>query len=237
MTATKNRRTFVKLAASIAAVGAVTARGGGEALAWPGGQPSHFVLVHGAWHGAWCWYKVKTLLEAAGQQVTVIDLPAHGVDQTPPGEVTLDAYRDRVVQVLDAQSAPVVLVGHSMGGIAISAAAEVRPAKVARLAYVSAFLLQNGQKMLDVALNDLDSLVVPSVQFQPPVADIKREAVREIFYAECSDADVTLASALLRPTPMAPLDQALTVSAANFGSVRRFYLSCTQDRAITPAAQ
>ncbi|WP_461056300.1 alpha/beta fold hydrolase [Spirosoma arcticum] len=51
-----------------------------------------FVLVHGAWHGAWCWKKVTPLLEANGNRVLVPDLPGHGVDKTPPATVTLDDY-------------------------------------------------------------------------------------------------------------------------------------------------
>ena len=51
-----------------------------------------FVLIHGAWHGAWCWEKVVPLLKEAGHQVHTIDLPGLGEDQTPISEVTLDAY-------------------------------------------------------------------------------------------------------------------------------------------------
>lgn len=239
MATTRTRRTFVKLAASVAAAGVVTARGQGEALAWPGGQPAHFVLVHGAWHGAWCWYKVKTLLEAAGQQVTVIDLPGLGVDTTPPLEVSLASFQARIVEVLDAQTEPVVLVGHSMGGIAISAAAEARPAKIARLVYLSAFLLRSGESMFQVASADAGSLTLPNLLVDPVagVIDIQRDAIRPIFYAECPDADVTLASSLLRPTPLGPIGEPLAVSAASFGSVRRFYIACSDDKAISPAAQ
>ena len=74
---------------------------------------STFVLVHGAWHGAWCWEKVVPLLEGAGHEVVTLDLPGHGEDGTPALEVTMESYTDRVVGALDARSEPVVLVGHS----------------------------------------------------------------------------------------------------------------------------
>ena len=78
-----------------------------------------FVLIHGAWHGGWCWRKVVPHLEAAGHTVIAPDLPSHGDDPTPAAEVTLDDYVRRVCEILDAQDEPVVLVGHSMGGLLV----------------------------------------------------------------------------------------------------------------------
>lgn len=71
-----------------------------------------FVLIHGAWHGGWCWDKVVPLLEQAGHVAVAPDLPSHGADRTPVAEVTLDAYVARVCEILDAQPEPVVLLGH-----------------------------------------------------------------------------------------------------------------------------
>ena len=88
-----------------------------------------YVLVHGAWHGAWCWFKVIPLLEKRGHKVVALDLPSHGRDKTPTSSVTLQSYADRVCQTLDECSEPVVLVGHSMGGVVITQAAEQRPKK------------------------------------------------------------------------------------------------------------
>jgi pimeloyl-ACP methyl ester carboxylesterase len=64
-------------------------------LLLPGGAgaaPPPFVLVHGAWHGARAWYRVRALLEAAGHPVTVPHLPSHGIDRAAPAGVTLDDY-------------------------------------------------------------------------------------------------------------------------------------------------
>jgi pimeloyl-ACP methyl ester carboxylesterase len=79
---------------------------------------STYVLIHGAWHGAWCWGKVVPLLQEKGHRVYTIDLPSHGADQTPVAQVSLKAYTDRVCEVLDGLDEPAILVGHSMGGIA-----------------------------------------------------------------------------------------------------------------------
>ena len=85
---------------------------------------THFVLVHGAWHGAWCWEKVAPLLEARGHAVHAIDLPGHGDDPQPPGTVGWDDYMKRMGEALAACAEPPVLVGHSLGGAVITGAAD-----------------------------------------------------------------------------------------------------------------
>jgi pimeloyl-ACP methyl ester carboxylesterase len=124
---------------------------------------SVYVLIHGAWHGGWCWDKVVPLLEKEGHKVEAPDLPGHGNDKTPIPEISLQAYADRVCEVLDAQSEPVILVGHSMGGGVISQAAEYRPEKVKTLVYLAAFLLRNGESLLQVFMGDTDSLLLPNL--------------------------------------------------------------------------
>ena len=74
---------------------------------------STFVLIHGARHGGWCWYKVVPLLEKRGHTVLAPDLPSHGRDKTSISDVSLQTYVDGVCQILDAQREPVILVGHS----------------------------------------------------------------------------------------------------------------------------
>ena len=73
----------------------------------------NFVLVHGAWHGPWCWEKLAPLLRAEGHQVTAVDLQSG----TPLEQRNLASYVKRVTDALDAQSSPAVLVGHSSGGV------------------------------------------------------------------------------------------------------------------------
>jgi pimeloyl-ACP methyl ester carboxylesterase len=88
-----------------------------------------YVLVHGSWLGKFCWTEVVTLLEMKGHTALTIDLPAHGDDLTPPDNTSLDSYRDVVVGLI-GDLRDVILVGHSMAGVVISAVAEAIPDRI-----------------------------------------------------------------------------------------------------------
>jgi pimeloyl-ACP methyl ester carboxylesterase len=200
---------------------------------------SVYILVHGAWHGSWCWDKIAPFLEKVGHQVQAPDLPGHGDDKTPIAEISLKAYADRVCDILDTQPEPVILVGHSMGGVVVTQAAEYRPDKVKILIYVAAFLLKNGEFLLQYAEQDKDSMVLPNLIMaqDQSFATLKEEAVREVFYGDCSDEDIEKAKSLLVPQAVAPLATPVKTSQDNFGSLPRIYISCSRDRAISPPIQ
>jgi pimeloyl-ACP methyl ester carboxylesterase len=200
---------------------------------------SVYVLIHGAWHGRWCWDKVVPLLEREGHKVIAPDLPGHGNDKTPISEISLQAYADRVCEVLDAQSEPVILVGHSMGGVVITQVAEHRPEKIKKLVYLTAFLLQNGEFLLQYAEPDKDALVLPNLVMaeDQSSATVKEDALREVFYGDCSEEDVTAAKSLLVPQAAAPFATPVNTTANNFGRIPRVYIACNRDRAISPSIQ
>src|SRR5258708_26771291 len=103
---------------------------------------STYLLIHGAWHGAWCWRNVIPQLTWTGHTVIAPDLPGHGDDLTPLACVTLESYVQAVTNLLDALplEEQVILVGHSFGGIVISQVAEERPERIQCLVYLSALL-------------------------------------------------------------------------------------------------
>jgi pimeloyl-ACP methyl ester carboxylesterase len=200
---------------------------------------STFVLVHGAWHGRWAWDKVVPLLEEAGHKVEAPDLPGLGDDETPVREVSLQSYADRVCQVIDRQSEPVILVGHSMGGIVISQAAEQCPEKIEMLVYLSGFLLPSGTSLVELSQSDTDSIATQNlvVNEAEGVVMVREEAIREAFYGDCSEEDVVWAKARLMPQPLAPLVTPVRTTKENFGRIPRVYIECLRDRGITPSTQ
>ena len=198
-----------------------------------------FVLVHGAWHGAWCWFKVIPLLEKRGHTVIAVDLPSHGTDRTPTRDVSLELYAERVCRVLDACREPVMLVGHSMGGLVISRAAELRPAKIGKLVYVAAFLLPGGGTILEATSTEANARAMADLVINEDgsAAALKPESIRHLFYADCEDSDVVLARTLLVPQALAVSVTPLSTTDENWGRVPRFYIECTHDSAIPIEAQ
>jgi pimeloyl-ACP methyl ester carboxylesterase len=197
-----------------------------------------FVLIAGSWHGAWCWRKIVPLLEAHGHRVLTPELPATGTDQADPAGITLEGWARLVADIVSAE-APAVLVGHSRGGVIISRAAELAPAAVQRLVYVSGYLLPAGGTVAEAARSDRDSLVPPNMI--PAVGGVtcrlRDSVIREALFGQCTDEDYEYARARLSAEPLKPLVTPLKVTEQGFGRVSRAYLECAQDRTVTLAAQ
>jgi len=200
---------------------------------------STFVLIHGAAHGGWCWYKVVAALEKHGHTVLAPDLPGHGKDKTPVADVTLQRYVDSVCNLLDAQREPVILVGHSMGGGIITQVAEERPERIQWLVYLAGALPKNGQSMLERFKNDTESASLSNFVVAPDQisATFREEGIRKAFYEDCSDEDIALAKLLLGPQAMEPITVPVKTSEAKWGRVPRAYIECLRDRALTPLFQ
>ena len=193
-----------------------------------------FLLVHGACTGGWCWEKVVPLLEAAGHRVCAPDLPGLGSDQTPPAHVTLADNVDKLARLLDKIDEPVVLVGHSLGGITISQLAEARRRKIRTLVYLCALLPTPGKSGKDMTALEPDTLFRLSRQISPDglTYTFARDKLPVLFYADVSPEDRYRALQRLRPQPLAIPTTPVTLTEERFGSVPRVYIECTHDTAI-----
>ncbi len=201
-------------------------------------QTPTFILIHGAWHGAWCWHKLIPLLEAGGARVIAPDLPSMGADNSSAESVTLDSWA-RFVAGLVEREQDCRLVGHSRAGVIISRAAELAPRHIGQLVYLSAYLLRAGDRVAAEARRDSGSLIAANmIPSRSGVTCALRPGIlREAFYGDCTDEDFALAAARLSPEPLKPLATALRVTDAAFGSVPRHYIETTRDRAVSLDAQ
>ncbi|MCF1752314.1 alpha/beta fold hydrolase [Mariniradius sediminis] len=208
-----------------------------------------YLLVHGAWHGAWCWDKIVPLMEAKGYRVVAIDLPSHGADTTDASTVTFDDYVSKVTETAHRLEGKIILVGHSMGGTVISQAGEVLgKEKVDKLVYLDAFLPRDGESVSSLARMIESSLPVDSTRltigaglivgadgktstFKPEIADI-------LFYNDCSQADREFAHERLSRQAFAPLGTPVSVSDGVYGAIPKYYILCTEskdlDKSILP---
>jgi pimeloyl-ACP methyl ester carboxylesterase len=204
---------------------------------------STYVLIHGSWHGAWCWERVIPRLEAAGHRVVAPDLPGHGDNPAPLSAITLESLVAAVVEALEAEPDPAILVGHSFGGVMISRAAELRPEKVSLLVYVAAFLPRNGQSLFEIIRsNDSDrsgNLVYPNLVIDEAAGSVtvRDEVLREAFFHDCPDEDARWAIARLVPEALAPRRAPVSLSAERFGRLPRVYIETLQDRANPASLQ
>jgi pimeloyl-ACP methyl ester carboxylesterase len=112
------------------------------------------LFIHGGSHGAWCWQPVIDVLEqdrSDGTRNVAFDLPGCGADPTPRDQVNLQAQVDRVLAVMDRTAdTEVALVGHSIAGWLLAEVAARRPARVTRVHYIAAVVLEPGQRGIDV---------------------------------------------------------------------------------------
>jgi len=197
--------------------------------------PKTFVLVHGAFQAAYAWDGVKDELIRQGHNVIVIELAGHGKDNTAPSAITMDTYRDAVLASIAKTDGKIILVGHSLGGMVISAVAESAPTKIERLIYLAAFVPKNGQQLLEIAKEDkqgeLAPLLVPSAdQLTLSIADISK--IPDIF---CAEGTAEIKKKLIdnyRPDPAIPFINPLTLTAANFGNATKSYIRTANDRAL-----
>jgi pimeloyl-ACP methyl ester carboxylesterase len=196
---------------------------------------TQFLLVHGAFHGAWCWQKLVAELEKRGHRAKAIDLPGQGEDQTPLKEVTLDTMVDKIIAEMADLPGKVVLLGHSLGGIPITVTGEKVPDRIKALVYLSAFLPRDGEALLDIENRNPKPVVPVSMTFDAEriSGTIMADKVRDIFYHDCSDTDIADAKARLRPQALAALMTKVHMTPERFGRIPRVYVECTEDRALS----
>jgi len=198
-----------------------------------------YVLVHGAWQAPYVWDAVQSELIKKGHKVIVVELPGHGSDQTPTHTLSLDVYRDKVIEAVSKADRKVILVGHSMGGMVITHMAEKIPTKISKLVYIGAFLPASGQALTDLAFSDPDSklgpLLIPSAD--QLTLDVKRDSLTSLFINDGLQADKERVLANYRAEPAIPFSNKVTLTESNFGAVEKVYIKTLQDVVISPGLQ
>ena len=267
------RRNFLSSTSSALAATLIPA---GVALAQPTARKAATVVfVHGAWHGAWCFSPVIQYLAAAGVQTLAIDLPGHGTDaafpagyfETPQNLVkltqaasplavlTADDYQKHVTAMIAGLvakgSGPVVLVGHSLGGVTLNRIGEASPQLIRRLVYLTAlnpvskpsagdyFSQSAMQTSKALPLFIGDPAKTGAIRFNHRSDDAGfKAASKTAFYADVADDKFAAVAHLLTPDePAAVFGANATVTAARWGRVPRTYIRCSEDQAIPLAAQ
>ncbi len=197
------------------------------------------VLVHGAWMGAWCWDGVIEALAERGIRASAVELAGHGLRSDVAAPDSLDVYAEDVVRALSSHGRPVALVGHSLGGLVASRAAELAPELVRSLSYVSAFLLPEGASFSAACAGLEGSMMTDNLAYSP---DQSRVGVHESALHQALAHDLS-AEAFAASVPKlvleatGPLTTPLDISRPRWGRIPRYFIECTEDRAIPLALQ
>lgn len=200
-------------------------------------HPATFLLVHGAWHGAWCWKKLTPLLESAGHRVltctqTGLAERSHLLSNT----ITLDTFVQDVVNLIRWEELNnLILVGHSFGGNAISGAADQVPGAIRHLVYLDALVLQNGQSPFSVVPKEVADhrrklAMESSGGLSMPVPDASVFGVND-------PADKAWLHARLTPHPVSVYEDTLTLSAAPGNGLPATYIAVTPHYAPTTSSR
>lgn len=233
-----------------------------------------FVLVHGGWHNHSAWDAVTPILKANGFAALTLDLPGAGVNAIAPTSLGLRPFdpaafaaerspvagvtqeqRTQAVVALVKEAASlsdkVILVGHSAGGMTISAVAEQVPDLLLAVVYLAGFMVPNGTPLLAMLQHEtLSSALAPGLFVGDPAAigatrihagstdEAYRSLLKAAFYGDVPESEFARAASQLHCDEsnggaLAPAE----ITPGRFGTVPRHYIRCTQDRAIPLTGQ
>ena len=189
---------------------------------------STIVLVHGAWHGAWCWDRVVPLLEERSLDVVRIDLPSVGAHPESGADLAGDASAVRAA--VDGVDGNVLVCGHSYGGMAITEGAAGHP-RVTRLVYLCAFMPDAGDSL--VSITGGPAPWIQLLDHGMTLPDMTQADM--LFYGDCDPATQEWAISHVRPMAAAPFAGVIATPA--WEDVPATYIVCAQDMALPPEWQ
>ncbi|KAE9454951.1 hypothetical protein C3L33_13171, partial [Rhododendron williamsianum] len=209
------------------------------------------VLIHGEGFGAWCWYKTIALLEESGLLATALDLTGSGIELTDTNRITsLADYSKPLTDFLNnlPEDDKVILVGHSSGGACVSYALEHFPKKISKAVFLCATMVSDGQRPFDVFAEELGSaelfmkeskfLIYGNGKDNPPTGFMfAKQQSKGLYFNQSPAKDVALAMVSMRPIPLGPIMEKLSLTPEKYGTGRRFFIQTLDDNALSPDVQ
>jgi pimeloyl-ACP methyl ester carboxylesterase len=200
------------------------------------------VLVHGAWQGGWVWADVVPALAAVGHKCHPVDLPGSAPDVADRASVTFADQVDDLKELLLRIDDPVIVVGHSGGGLAASQIAEEMPDRVCGIIYVAGMMLPDNTRFVDVVeacREDEPSAsgIWPYLDHLEGMSAVPPAAAIDIFYQDCDPDAAAAAAAKLTPQSNAARDVSPHTTKERFGTVPRVYIEALKDKSVVPVVQ
>lgn len=197
------------------------------------GNVTTYVLVHGAWHGGWCWRKVRAALQSSGTEVHTPTLTGLGERaHLASREICLNTHVEDVLGVLEAEDlSDVVLVGHSYAGIVVSAVADRAAGRVARLVYLDAVVPRDGQCLYDRAPPQLKTHFEEQARIAGEGWRVPASVMTPQFLGLKTEEDVGWVIPKLTPHPIRTFREAVRLS-AHFPQMPRTYINSIGDKPL-----
>ncbi len=186
-----------------------------------------FVLIHGAWHGGWCWKKLTPLLRAAGHDVYTPTLTGLGerAHLLSP-QIGLGTHIEDIRALLEYEDLHnVILVGHSYGGMVIAGVAEVAAQRLSHLIFLDAFVPLDGQSVLDTR----SDRGAPVRKIAQESGDGWKVPIVNATFGVTDEADVAWMSARMTPQPLRTFEEPVRLTNPAAHALPRSYILCRQD--------
>ncbi len=203
-------------------------------------QAETYVLVHGAFQDASGWAAVTDILRADGHEVVAIDLPGRDAAGAAAQAVSLQDYIDTTVGAVEAADEPVILVGHSFGGMTISGVAEALPNQIERLVYVAAYVPLSGESMEMLALSDTNNHFEETtfvVANDYSHATLLPEHQVNVFAQDATAEQAARLQESMIREPLPPIATPVALTAERFGAVDKAYIRTLEDRTVSTPLQ
>ena len=196
----------------------------------------HFILIHGAWHGGWCWDGVIEEIEKAGHTAEAPTMPGHHQDDDR-SKIQFDNYVGKIISVLKQKTTPVVLVGHSSAGFLLQASAPKVPDKIAQLIFLNAFILPNDKSQFDLVPPEAAEGMTAAAQVSPDncvpvIEDFVRNNLMAGEPAEMQDALIRR----LVPQPIALFTTPVSTKDFEKLTIPKSVVFCKGDASLPPGA-
>ncbi|MCW5749470.1 MAG: alpha/beta hydrolase [Alphaproteobacteria bacterium] len=195
-----------------------------------------YVLIHGAWHGGWCWQRVTSRLTAAGHRVLAPSLAGLAERRHElSAAIDLDTHINQTVELLNRHDLrDVVLVGHSYGGLVITGAADRAPARLAHLAYLDAVIVNDGEAW---SATHPAKLVAAWARLAAPSGNVSVPPPDAGAFGIASAADRAWVNRQTTPHPYRTYTQTLRLARPPGEGLRKTHIACRGAAALSPAAR
>ncbi|TVP73456.1 MAG: alpha/beta hydrolase [Rhodobacteraceae bacterium] len=204
--------------------------------------PERLILIHGAWAGPWVWDALIAELARHGLPAQALALPGDGTHHIPPPKATETDFLQCIVQAIEAAPGPVALVGHSGGGMLVTAGAEAVPDKVSHGIWIAGMLIPDGRSFDDIQAQimgpDARFGITAHVEHSADglTSTVPKDMARAYFFNDAPEPLAVGAAAQLTCQPRSG-HRLRTPTGPRFAALPKLYIHAEHDRSVIPAAQ